>query len=353
MDAIQIFLICSSLEVIGGSFGLYGSFWIIYQFYLKKILNNFPGLVIAWTSVADIVSVGYYLTWAIYDLSGDVTSMPLIGYQVLDAILAYSLSVCAFLGLVLSANSFYIVAFPRSLQFYEKWRFLLVPITFLLPLLTIFMPVSVLTGLPFMTTLACKDDTISDGFCFKVAQLRSIALLLTIGVTVGCNLLTYTMIGSHLYKRSRACYSNSESERSVTLVLDSGEIVMKLVMIYSLAICISWLPFFLHLALDLVLVQDPYDSEFRILTVLFWLRCFFVSIRGYIHAFAVYYVARIVSTGRDTKFRLNLSTIFLQIPNVLVDDATSSSTMREVVAPKWDLSGAGTSRMSISNAYFP
>lgn len=353
MNSTQIFLVCSLLEILGGIFGLYGSFWIIHQFYQKKILNNFPGLVIAWTSLADIVSVCYYLTWAIYDLSGEASSMQLIGYQILDSMLAYSLSTCAFLGLVLAANSFYIVAFPRSLAMYEKWRFLLVPFTFVLPLLTIYLPVSLMTGMPFMTTLACKDDSVSYGYCFHVAHTRSIALLIAVGITVGCNLLTYIFIAKHLYKRSRACYSNSNSETSASIVLDSGEIVMKLVMIYSLAICISWFPFFLHLAFDIAIPHDPYSSQFRALTVFFWLRCFFVSIRGYIHAFAVYYVARVVSTGRNTKFRLDMATVFLQMPTVEIEQTRDASTMREVDAPKWDLSGLGTSRASMSAAYFP
>lgn len=69
---------------------------------------------------------------------------------------------------------------------------------------------------------------------------------------------------------------------------------MRLVKVYSLGIIVSWFPFMLHQSLELMYGND-YD-KFGLVSILFLVRVVVLSMRGYIHAFCIFYVKVLVGT---------------------------------------------------------
>ena len=53
------------LEISASIIGLYGAFWVLIQYYKKRILSNTPGLIICLIAILDVLFAIYYLFTAI------------------------------------------------------------------------------------------------------------------------------------------------------------------------------------------------------------------------------------------------------------------------------------------------
>jgi hypothetical protein len=278
----------------------------------------------------------YYLLWFFVDgYYLDMRDNPdrtQFMYDFTEGIFIWGTFPCCLLGILLSLNTLYIVRFHGSSAELERFKYLAILIAFACPIPIYFLPVSYWRQQSIFTTTAMVYEPP------PTANLRA-QLYLQLGfVSVGifCSLIAYAMIAWDMRRMQLEFVEVGSNKISV-----AQKKIMKLVMVYSISIIISWIPWMIRFLIVRV-IHEAGDSkflhDFNAVTIVIIFRSLVFPARGYIHAQAVLYVFNTV-TLRSAPFSFNtvLSYILLVSPKESAPSRAESPAQDSLVnAPQWD-----------------
>jgi hypothetical protein len=324
------------LQLLTSIIGLYGAIWVIRQYHRGTILRNIPGQIIYSIAYTDIIHGLYYILWFFVDgyyidMRGNPDTTQFM-YDFTEGIFIWGTFPCCLLGILLSLNTLYIVRFHGSSAQLERFKYLAIVIAFLCPIPIYFLPVSYWRQQTiFITTSMIYEP--------PATANQGAQLFLQLGfVSVGifCSLLAYAIIAWDLRRMQQEFVEVGSNMISV-----AQKKIMKLVMVYSISIIISWIPWMIRFLIVRVIHQSgdsKFLRDFNAVTLVIFFRSLVFPARGYIHAQAVLYVFNTVK-HRPSPFSLNtlLSCILLISPKESDASRAESPAQDSLVnAPQWD-----------------
>ena len=268
-----------SLQILGSIMSIYGILWVFIKFQTKKILRNTAGYLIVSISVADLVaSLQYCYTSLDYVFMIWRYLSDEFGYYL--GIWMYHLFNWALLSaaqweITLALHTLYVIRGGLSTKM-MVWKWPMIVLGVIGPILYFFWPISIYTGEPLFQAWSSEQG-------INYFLLGSISILMVVGFLAF--LLIYRNMSIYTIKYTRGSKMPSAA----------AQIVLRIVMVYSLSMLVAFGPFWLK---TLIFTIDRTNSESDYIynypvsfgSFVLILKDMTSPFRGYIHALAVYFV---------------------------------------------------------------
>jgi hypothetical protein len=134
------FIVVFAFEIFASIVGAYGSLWVIYQYFQKRILNNTPGLIICLIAFIDFFFSFYYM----FGISVQFALSPLainLVWNIIDSAFDWCLITYSLLGMLLAFNTLFIVMGGSSVLI-DKCKWFAISACFILPIPAYYWPTS-------------------------------------------------------------------------------------------------------------------------------------------------------------------------------------------------------------------
>ena len=267
-----------SLQLIGAILSTYGVFWIFVQSYRKLILKNTAGFLIVAIAVADLFAAMQYAYTALdyifmfwkYLESEVAYKLGIWMYHVFN----WSLLSAAQWELTLALHTLYILKGGVVHSPIFKWLMILAGAVG--PVLYFFLPAAIHAREPLFEAWT-SDDGVN---YFLLGAISGLVLT---------GLATFFLIWRNL-KAYTISYGKSTRMPSA-----AANLVLRLVMVYSLSMIVAFGPFWIKTLIFTVATTTSeldyiYEHPVSIVSLVLLLKDLTSPFRGYIHAVAVHYV---------------------------------------------------------------
>ncbi|KAJ2992109.1 hypothetical protein HDV02_003275 [Globomyces sp. JEL0801] len=325
--------------------GMFGSIWVMYEYYRGRILNNLPGLFMFVIAMTDLGSASNFIDlinllvyYCLLSLEQFVNNLNQWDVYI-NVIFDYMALTSCLLTLPIVFNTLNIIKFNGSIRWLQKYKYWVIAFILILPTFTYFLPWSIIfkEKIFFKYNRPQLPKTCDTIYCVMVFRQ-------VVGTVITCmtiNLICYLIIFIAIKKNEKVDDIDTEDREKKTAL----GVMKKLVMIYSIATVLDWTPW---IAKYVMTQYFNGVSEYEVLRgcinaspielLIFFSRSLLTPMRGYIHALAIVYVYSTVSGQKYTWLLVGS----LQDPNAVPARPHNGNTgdSGDVVV-KWDFTFDG------------